>query len=439
MDGDKGGRITAWLSRAPEWQFVLFAIAAAFATYFGMYAFRKPFAAGTYAGLTFFGTGIELKTAFVVSQLLGYTLSKFIGIRVCSESARRRRWAWLIGMIVVAEAALLLFAVLPVALKPLALFANGLPLGMVWGLCFSYLEGRRRSDLLLAGLNGSYILASGAVKDVGGWLMDRFTVGEFWMPALTGLLFLPGFILASWLLDQLPAPTAEDEEARTARKAMDRGDRWAFLRAFFPGLVMLIVGYVALTAFRDYRDNYGRELFNELGYGGAPAIFSQSELWVALAVMLTMGGLVFIRSNRRGLMAAFAVMCLGLVTLGLGTLARDAALISGLVWMILTGVGSYLAYVPFNSVLFDRLIAYTKVSATAVFTIYLADAFGYTGSVALQLTKDLGAAAASRLDFFRGLCYFMSIGGGALFLASAAYFVSWPARRGAEALEGDEP
>jgi hypothetical protein len=33
------------------------------------------------------------------------------------------------------------------------LFLNGLPLGMVWGIIYSYLEGRRFTELLAMGLS----------------------------------------------------------------------------------------------------------------------------------------------------------------------------------------------------------------------------------------------------------------------------------------------
>ena len=71
-----------------------------------------------------------------------------------------------------------------------------------------------------------------------------------------------------------------------------------------------------------------------------------------------------------------------------------------MVWMTMTGLGSYLAYVPFNTILFERLLAYTKFSGTAVFAIYLADAAGYTGAIALQLGRDLYAAEMGRQVFF---------------------------------------
>src|SRR5438093_13116990 len=91
--------------------------------------------------------------------------------------------------------------------------------------------------------------------------------------------------------------------------------------------------------------------------------------------------------------------------------------------MTLTGLGSYLAYVPFGSVLFDRLIASTRVAGTAVFAIYVADAIGYTGSVGVQLFKDLAQSGLSRLGFFKGFTYFMSALGVTCLVSSAVCFL----------------
>ena len=43
-------RITQRLERAGSWSFSVWCIVAAFSTYFCMYAFRKPFTAGTFEG-----------------------------------------------------------------------------------------------------------------------------------------------------------------------------------------------------------------------------------------------------------------------------------------------------------------------------------------------------------------------------------------------------
>ena len=155
----------AWLRRATPWQFSAYAVTAAFVTYFCMYAFRKPFTVIDF-GQQKFGP-LELKDAVVISQVCGYALSKFLGIRYCSEILPHKRALALVLLIVWAELALLLFAVVPPPWRITAIFLNGLPLGAVWGLVFGYLEGRRTSDVLGAGLSCSYIIASGVVKSTG--------------------------------------------------------------------------------------------------------------------------------------------------------------------------------------------------------------------------------------------------------------------------------
>ena len=39
----------------------------------------------------FAANGVELKTALVISQIIGYTVSKYVGIKVCSEITPARR------------------------------------------------------------------------------------------------------------------------------------------------------------------------------------------------------------------------------------------------------------------------------------------------------------------------------------------------------------
>jgi len=451
--------ITRWLAGANPVAFTFYAVVASFATYFCMYAFRKPFSAGTYQDLTFgldwaslnIHFQVNLKTAFITSQILGYTLSKFIGIKVCSEITRARRAVAIIGLILAAQLMLLLFAVVPPNWKVVAIFFNGLPLGMVWGLVVAYLEGRRTSEALLAGLSCSFILASGIVKDIGKNLMagaeklnifginvpwlgqQRLTVpnplasfgriSEFWMPFAVGLLFVLPLLAAVLMLEQIPQPSQVDEKLRVKREPMDRRHRLAFFFHFLPGMVMLLMAYCFLTAFRDFRDNFGVEIFQGLGYAQEPDIFSRSESWVMFGVLGALAALVFVRSNRWGLLGAFFIMLTGTVMLGAGTLLLDAGRISGLSFMILTGLGVYLAYVPYGSVLFDRMIAYTGVVGTAVFAINLADFVGYSGSIVTMQVKDLAFPHISHLAFLRGFSYFLSVFAGLNLVASCVYFV----------------
>ena len=77
------GRVTAWLLRSNRFTFSLYAILAAFGTYFCMYAFRKPFGAAQYEGLHFFGTVIDLKISLTISQVIGYASAKYLGLKFC--------------------------------------------------------------------------------------------------------------------------------------------------------------------------------------------------------------------------------------------------------------------------------------------------------------------------------------------------------------------
>jgi hypothetical protein len=415
--------VSRWLAQAPQGAFVAYAIVAAFGTYFCMYAFRKPFAAASFDGVRFLDTDVDLKTALVIGQILGYTASKYLGIRWCAEVSRRGRPWLLAGLVFGAEVALGVFALVPGEARVLAIGVNGLCLGMIWGLVVRYLEGRRTSELLLAGLSVSFIVASGLVKDVGRWLMDAYGVAEAAMPVATGALFLLPFLGFVWLLDRLPEPDPEDVAARVARTPMSGPERRAFLRRFLPALIGLFGVYFFLTAYRDYRDNYGVELFAELGYADAPAIFTRTELPVAFGVLLALAALNLVQDNRRGLIGAVGLMIAGALLMVGGTVLLQVGVLDGVGWMIAIGLGSYLIYVPYGSVLFDRLVATTGVAATAVFTIMVADALGYTGSIAVQLGKDLLATEQTRLEFFVGYTYAVGLGGAALLAGSLGWLL----------------
>ncbi|MEE2961628.1 MAG: DUF5690 family protein [Myxococcota bacterium] len=416
--------VTRWLQSKGTGVFSAYTVFAAFSAYFCMYAFRKPFAVGTFEGQVNFADWlvVDYKIALIIFQVFGYTLSKFTGIKVISELKANQRAMGLVIMIATAEIALVLFGIVPKPWNLIFLFLNGVPLGMVWGLVFSYLEGRRLTELLGAGLSASYIVASGYVKAVGRWLLNE-GVSEFWMPCLTGLIFFVPFMICVWLLDKLPPPTPEDEALRTKRVPMDHQERSRFVKLYFPGLFALVGLYIFLTAYRDFRDNFAREIWDALGFSETPAIFAESETWVGLAVMLSLGLLFTIKDNRKALIAVHAVMFVGVASVGITTLLFRMGLMDAKVWMIVIGIGLYLAYVPYGCILFDRLIAVLGFSGNAGFMIYVADSFGYLGSVGIMLYKNFGEPELSWLDFFIPFSYFAAIVCSVSFVFSSLYFL----------------
>ncbi len=395
---------------------------AGFCTYFSMYAFRKPFTAATFDGVPGWHFALDYKIALVLAQVAGYALSKFIGVKVISEIHPRRRAWGIIGLIGASWLALVAFAVIPAPWNVACLFLNGLPLGMIWGLVYGYMEGRRTSEVLASILCASFILSSGVVKSVGAWLMQAWHVDRFWMPAATGSLFMPLLLASVWVLSQLPPPSGRDEAERVRRAPMTGAERASFLKAYAPGLIAIVFAYILLTAFRDFRDNFAAEIWTGLGYGGEAAIFSASELPVAMIALVGMAAVIVVPDNRRALMVIHAMVAAGFVLLGLSTLAFQLHLISPLVWMILAGSGLYIAYNPINAVLFDRLVAVSGRVANAGFLIYVADSCGYLGSVALLLWRNFGQASLNWLQFFTLGAYATGLIGTAATGIAALYF-----------------
>ena len=203
---------------------------------------------------------------------------------------------------------------------------------------------------------------------------------------------------------------------------MDADARKAFVAQHGPGLGLLVVGYVLLTAYRDLRDNFAREIWDALGYADQPEILTTAELPVAIGSLLMVALLVKVRSNQRALALIHGAMVAGaLLVLGATGLYKMGFL-DPATWMVSAGLGLYLGYVPFNCVLFDRLVAATKSVATAAFLIYIADAFGYLGSVGLMLYKDFGSPNLSWLDFFVTLSVIAPVVWGLFFAGAGLYF-----------------
>lgn len=394
---------------------------AAFAAYFAMYAFRKPIAVATFGDVAFHPFGLDYKSALVIMQVIGYALSKLVGIRVIAGFGRTGRARAIAGLIALSWLALVGFAVAPPALGLLCLLANGLPLGMIWGLVFSYVEGRRLSEAMGAMLCASFILSSGLVKSAGALILAA-GVSEWWMPAATGLAFAPLLLGALWVLERLPPPSPADEAERCRRVPMGRAECLAMLRSNGLILAMLVAAYVLLTAMRDFRDNFATELWAALGHGGSAAVFTQSEVPVAAIALGGLAALMLVRDNVRALLAMHGLIVLGGLMLGLGTLAFQAGWIGAMAWVVVTGAGLYLAYTPFNAMLFDRMIAVTGSIGNAGFLIYIADASGYAGSVALLVWRSLHAPGGAVLPVFIACAYAAAVLVTVFTLASAIGF-----------------
>jgi hypothetical protein len=186
---------------------------------------------------------------------------------------------------------------------------------------------------------------------------------------------------------------------------------------------MLLAAYFFLTALRDFRDHYGAELFDAIGLGDQRAIFSRTELWAMLGVIMAIAILNLISSHRKALVTVYTIIIGGFALIGAATVGFKAGVVSPYWWMALVGLGMYLAYVPFGAVLFERMMAASRFNGTAVFAIQLADGIGYTASALLQVFRDLAFGRFQRLEFFVPYAIVVSIAGVVLMTASGLLVV----------------
>lgn len=408
-------------SKRSESFWAFWAVFAAFGTYFCMYGFRKPFTVAEYDG-TMVG-GIDFKTIVVSTQVLGYMLSKFLGIKIISEMPPKRRAIALLGLILAAEAALALFGIMPRPWNAVGLFLNGLCLGMVFGLVLGFLEGRRLTEALVAGLCTSFILADGVTKSVGAWLLAN-RVREDWMPFTAGLIFLLPLCICVAMLTKVPAPNEQDVEARSARDTMTPQDRWSLFSRYALGLSILVAIYLLITIIRSIRADFAAELWGDLGQEAAPLLFTRSEMWVALGVMFVNGLSIYVRNNRLAFYLSLGICALGFVIVAVALLGQQTQSIGAFQFMVLIGFGLYLPYVAIHTTVFERLLAMTRERGNLGFLMYLADAFGYLGYVVIMFSRNLFIGRENFLDFFTSVCW-IATGASllALFVASF-YFVN---------------
>ena len=398
----------------------LYAALVSFGTYVFVFGFRKSFTVCTFDGLSF--GPIAYKTALVISQMLGYMLAKFYGIKFISGLQKVNRYKIIFLLTGISWLAWLLFALVPAPYNIVFLFLNGFPLGMLWGVVFSYVEGRKSTDFIGAALAVSFIFSSGWVKSVGAWLMSAYHISEFWVPFCTGLVFVLPLIICVYGLEKVPAPSLEDEMLRTKRIPMTSVERTFLLKQYLPGIIAFVSIYLFATIFRDIRDNFSADMWKEMGYTSRPAIFTQTEIPITIFILIIMGAVVLIKNSFKALMVAHIFILLGFVIAGVSTYYFSHQLLDPFWWMIWVGLGLYLVYIPFNSIFFDRLIAAFSMKGNAGFFIYVADAVGYVGSVSVMLAKEGMNLQIQWTQFFSQSVMILSLVGTFITIYAMYYF-----------------
>ena len=398
----------------------LFAAAVCFAAYACIISFRKAFNVAAFEGYQPFG--LDYKILLVITQGAGYMLSKFYGIKFIAYLKRLGRERLILILIGISWFAWLLFALIPPPYNFWTLAVNGFPLGMLWGVLFSYVEGRRATDFIGASLAVSFIFGPGLAKSVAQFVMTDWNVSEYWMPFVTSLIFFIPLLLFVYLLSRIPPPDAEDVAQRTQRVPMHAAERSLFVKTFLPGILSLVLIYVFVTMLREVRDSFMADMWRSSGEAFSAGVFAQTETLISIAILILIASMVMIRNNMKAFMVAQFIMMAGFLLSGIITWLYMEKMVSTFQWMTLVGLGLYMTYIPYNSILFDRMIAAFRYAANVGFLIYLADSFGYLASVSVLLTKTVFKIQMNWLDFYTTLVMITSIVGVVFISISLIYF-----------------
>ena len=394
--------------------FIVWAGGAALVSYALVYALRKPFTAATFEGLEFLG--MDYKTATSIVQIAGYVLSKLLGIKLVSELQRRHRLPFIIGSVAMAELSLLAFGLLPVPWNIVALFFNGLSLGCMWGVIFSYLEGRRLSGVLASVMGMSIACSSALAKSAGLYLIRDLGVDPFWMPAIIGGVAFVLLVVLAFALNALPDPSAEDRAACAERVPMDgRQRRQIFLR-FAPLLTMLFAANLFVTVIRDIKEDFlvnivDTSQLSAWAFSGVDAVVTAIILLLFLAVSL-------IRSHLNVLCTLLVLVLVSMFALVYVAWNHDWLALSPLAWLFVQSLGVYTAFLSFQTLFFERFVACYHIRGNVGFFIVTIDFIGYVGTVGVLVFKELFAGELDWLAFYNSMVVWLGLASCLLFAGS---------------------
>lgn len=370
--------------RLSDFLFILWAGGAALLSYSLVYALRKPFTAASFENVEFFD--MDYKVVVTISQILGYVVSKFIGIKLISELQSEERFKFILTSVLLAEASLILFGLLSTPFNVAAMFLNGLSLGCMWGVIFNFIEGRRVTDILASLLGVSMVISSGTAKSVGLYVMNHLHVSEFWMPALIGAVALPLLLLLGWALNKLPEPNKEDIAMKSERETLNGKQRWELFKSFMPFLSMLFIANIAIVVLRDIKEDFLVNIIDVSAY--SPWLFAQIDSVVTLIILGIFGLMVLVKDNLKALSVLFGLIIAGMIVMSVVSFGQQQLRLSPVIWLFIQSLCLYIAYLTFQTIFFDRFIACFRIRGNVGFFIVTTDFLGYTGTVLVLVLKE---------------------------------------------------
>ena len=288
-----------------------------------------------------------------------------------------------------------------------------------WLVLFSFLEGRRTTDILASIMGVSMALSSGVAKSLGLYALHTLHVSEMWMPALIGAAAFPLLCLTGWQLTRLPKPTVADVAARSERVTLNGRQRRELFCRFMPVLLMLFTANLLLTVQRDIKEDF---IVCIIDVSTVPAWAFAYIDGIATIILLAMFAvLAGVGSHLRVLCILLGVSTAGMALIAfIGAYQTQIALPTSL-WLFLQTLCIDIAYLSFQTIFFERFIAFFRVKANVGFFIITIDFIGYLGTLAILLFKELGAPHIDWPLFYNEMSIWVGVACCITFVCSMAY------------------
>lgn len=373
-------------------------------TYFFQYFISTSMFAGSFDTSSFLG---NTKNALVISQSMSYIAGYIIGYFWLSKINKKNTFKYFILTIFGSFVPLLLFVTQLPVFQIIGTFISGVCITNIWGFIVFYVEGRHASSIIIMIIYMLLIIGGGFAKSVGAILLDN-DINENLMVVYCGIIGLVGCIGFAILLNNTPERNEEEEKSKTIKKTGDDiiTIQNEFINKYKIGLLANSIVYGFISGYRKYRDYYSLELWIELmGHNFNAGIYSYSDIIISIAVTLIYCLIIYIKSDITSFFVLLVIMIIGSFIIAISTLTYSYYEYESFIWIVLTGVGVYMAYVPPGVLLYDKLISATKTEISIVPIIFLSELIAQIVTLLIILIKSNIYTLYSYVSYFVYISY----------------------------------
>lgn len=366
---------------------------ACFALYASVFLIKSAMLAAQWRGER--ALGLELKSALAAAQTLGYLMGKAPALAIAPKLEQRELLPaslaiiWLAGALVCASTAL------PPTLGVIAVSLACVILSPTWYVMQRSIEGRAHTEAIMAVASLSVIGMSGVAKAMGAQLL-RQGASERGMVAVCALAGVLLGSLAAVGVGMQPPPSAADVRLRGNRSRVVslRRECALLMSRYGRGIALSTAAFVLCGTVRAFRDFFQAELLGAVGQSHSPSAFAGSELLISVLVLAVTSGFSRVRDNLTALRAITATAALGGLLIAAMSALWLGGRIGGYSWIVGTGAGTFLCYVPMGGMLYDRLLSAGGEQVTAT-PLTLAGDTAVLLATALLLASRSGTARES--------------------------------------------